>query len=226
MQFAGGMATPQQAMFKALYDCNHQPDRTRLCRILAVDDDDLRPLQQQLEQQAKEALATLPSASPAALAEEKSDFCSRELTKRQPLETADHTAAARCSLRGVERIDSGTLAKMLQDSRRPVLVDVGMDDAMVPGAIALLGAGVTLADDVAEVAYHQRFMGLVRAAAPDLDQPLVFYAGVRGGWLSAHAALRAVQAGHTQVYWYRGGLPAWTAAGLPTAGKVALGVVY
>jgi len=33
----------------------------------------------------------------------------------------------------------------------------------------------------------------------------------------AYAALRAVAAGYGKVYWYRGGIEAWTAAGLPTA---------
>ena len=97
---------------------------------------------------------------------------------------------------------------------------------MVPGAFALLGAGLSFDDAAKEVKLHQRFEGLLRAAAPDLSQPLVFYGGDRGGWLSANGALRAVQVGFTRVYWYRGGLPAWTAAGLPTVGKMALGVVY
>lgn len=218
--------TPAMAMFEALYGCNHRYETTKLCRMISLDDQDLRPLIQRLEQQARDALSHLPEASPAALASEKTDVCGGELSKQKPLASGDHDTAPPCALRGVERIDSARLVTMLQSAQRPIVVDVGMDDTMVPGAIALLGGGVTLADDVAEVAYHQRFMGLVRAAAPDLDQPLVFYAGPRGGWLSAHAALRAVQAGHTRVYWYRGGLPAWTAAGLPTVGKVALGVVY
>jgi len=33
----------------------------------------------------------------------------------------------------------------------------------------------------------------------------------------AYAALRAVAVGYGKVYWYRGGIEAWTAAGLPTA---------
>jgi rhodanese-related sulfurtransferase len=126
----------------------------------------------------------------------------------------------------VERIDTAALVALLQEGTAPVLVDVSPDPQMVPGALALLGSGLSFADEAKEAAYHQRFSGLVRAAAPDAAQPLVFYGGARAGWLSAHAALRAVQAGYTRVYWYRGGLSAWQSAGLPSVGKVALGVVY
>jgi rhodanese-related sulfurtransferase len=42
-----------------------------------------------------------------------------------------------------------------------------------------------------------------------------FCSGVRC-WLSYNAALRAVRGGYANVYWYRGGIDAWRAAGLPT----------
>ncbi len=35
-------------------------------------------------------------------------------------------------------------------------------------------------------------------------------------WVSYNAALRAINAGYTNVLWYRGGIEAWKAAGLPT----------
>ena len=34
--------------------------------------------------------------------------------------------------------------------------------------------------------------------------------------MSYNAALRAINAGYTNVKWYRGGIEAWKAAGLPT----------
>lgn len=226
MYAAGGTSTPEQAMAQALLGCNQQDGKPRLCRLLALDDQDLRPLLERQAQQTREALAQLPPASPAALADEKADFCSGEASKRKAMEEEAYDTAAPCTLRGAERIDTAELARMLQEVKRPILVDVSPDHGMVPGAFALLGAGVSFDDATQEAAVHQRFEGLVRAASPDPQQPLVFYGGARAGWLSANAALRAVQAGHTRVYWYRGGLPAWTAAGLPTVGKVALGVVY
>jgi rhodanese-related sulfurtransferase len=221
-----GASTPEEAMMGALWACNQQGGKFGLCRTLALDGQDLRPLFERQAQQTQEALAQLPPALPGALADEKADFCSGAVSKRKSIEAEAYDAVAPCRLLNVERIDTATLASMLSEGQRPVLVDVSPDYAMVPGAFALLGSGVSFDDATQEAAVHQRFEGLIRAASPDPKQPLVFYGGARAGWLSANAALRAVQAGYTRVYWYRGGLPAWTAAGLPTVGKVALGVVY
>lgn len=222
----GGASSPELAMARALLGCNQRNGKPRLCRLLALDDQDLRPLFEWQSRQTREALAQLPPASPGAVANEKADFCSGEAWQRKPLEQAGFDTAAPCRLRGVERIDTAELVRMLKDVKLPIVVDVSPDEGMVPGAFALLGAGGAFDDASQEAAVHQRFEGLIRAASPDPTQPLVFYGGARAGWLSANAALRAVQAGHAQVYWYRGGLPAWTAAGLPTVGKMALGVVY
>lgn len=226
MHFAFKANHPQQAAALALLGCNQFKGQPRLCRLLTQDDQDLRPLFERQAQQTREALAQLPPASPAALAEERAAHCSGETAERKPMEQQAYDTAPPCALRSVKRIDTAELARMLQDVKRPILVDVSADDGMVPGAFALLGAGVAFDDAKQDAAVHQRFEGLIRAASPDPTQPLVFYGGAMAGWLSANAALRAVQAGHTQVYWYRGGLPAWTAAGLPTVGKVALGAVY
>jgi PQQ-dependent catabolism-associated CXXCW motif protein len=45
------------------------------------------------------------------------------------------------------------------------------------------------------------------------DTPLVFYCASVECWMSYNAALRAVNLGYTQVFWYRGGIEAWQAAG-------------
>jgi PQQ-dependent catabolism-associated CXXCW motif protein len=47
------------------------------------------------------------------------------------------------------------------------------------------------------------------------DTPLVFLCRGSLCWESYNAALRAMQAGYQHVYWYRGGLDAWIAAGQP-----------
>jgi PQQ-dependent catabolism-associated CXXCW motif protein len=49
------------------------------------------------------------------------------------------------------------------------------------------------------------------------DQPLVFYCQSVECWMSYNAALRAVNLGYTQVFWYRGGIEAWQLAGLQVA---------
>lgn len=41
--------------------------------------------------------------------------------------------------------------------------------------------------------------------------PMVFYCQSTQCWMSYNAALRAINMGYTQVYWYRGGIEAWHA---------------
>lgn len=48
------------------------------------------------------------------------------------------------------------------------------------------------------------------------DIPLIFYCLSTQCWMSYNAALRAINAGYTNVLWYRGGIEAWKSAGLPT----------
>ncbi len=47
------------------------------------------------------------------------------------------------------------------------------------------------------------------------DTPLVFYCQSMQCWMSYNAALRAAHMGYRNVLWYRGGVEAWKAAGLP-----------
>jgi len=49
------------------------------------------------------------------------------------------------------------------------------------------------------------------------NKPLVFYCASLQCWMSYNAALRAINSGYSNVLWYRGGIEAWKAAGLPTS---------
>ena len=56
---------------------------------------------------------------------------------------------------------------------------------------------------------------LARLTQGQTDYPLVFFCqGVRC-WESYNAALRALSAGYRNVFWYRGGIEAWSASNLP-----------
>jgi rhodanese-related sulfurtransferase len=50
----------------------------------------------------------------------------------------------------------------------------------------------------------------------NLNMPIVFFCKGVQCWESYNAALRAEKMGFARVYWYRGGLAAWTEAELPT----------
>ncbi|MEM6304927.1 MAG: rhodanese-like domain-containing protein [Pseudomonadota bacterium] len=62
---------------------------------------------------------------------------------------------------------------------------------------------------------QQAAQWLLQISAGRKDVPLVIYCSDPMCWLSYNAGLRAIAAGHTQVYWYRGGLQAWEMSGLP-----------
>ena len=54
---------------------------------------------------------------------------------------------------------------------------------------------------------------LASVTGGDKSTPLVFYCQGAACWESYNAALRAKNAGYANVYWYRGGVLAWSAAG-------------
>jgi PQQ-dependent catabolism-associated CXXCW motif protein len=63
---------------------------------------------------------------------------------------------------------------------------------------------------------QQLVRSLQQATSGRKDVVLVFYCQSNQCWMSYNAALRAIAAGYTNVLWYRGGIEAWKAAGLPT----------
>ncbi len=50
----------------------------------------------------------------------------------------------------------------------------------------------------------------------DKAAPIVFYCNAGECWKSYKASVAAIKAGYTKVFWFRGGMPDWVAAGLPT----------
>ena len=115
---------------------------------------------------------------------------------------------------GGMRITTATLDSMLKSSPVPILVDVasGNGHETLSGAYWLPGAGrgSNFIDEVQ--ASLSRF--LEKVTEGNKSRALVFFCVNLECWLSYNAALRAVAAGYTAVYWYRGGLSAWRSAGL------------
>lgn len=107
-----------------------------------------------------------------------------------------------------------TTEELIRVSRSAVLIDAWNDrsHATLPGAIRMWAAGASgsFNDQV------QSGLGAALAMRTNhnFQQPLVFFCAGVNCWESYNAALRAVQMGYRQVYWYRGGVAAWQAAGL------------
>ena len=121
------------------------------------------------------------------------------------------------SIPGGQVITTQELAAMMGGPEQPVLVDVlgGGPHATISGAIdePSGGQGGSFND-----ANQSRLIAALRqATGGDTSKPVVFFCLGRECWLSYNAALRAMRAGYSRAMWYRGGLEAWQAAGLPTA---------
>jgi rhodanese-related sulfurtransferase len=50
----------------------------------------------------------------------------------------------------------------------------------------------------------------------DKAAPVVFFCNSGSCWKSYKASVVAIKAGYSKVQWFRGGMPEWVAAGLPT----------
>ena len=124
---------------------------------------------------------------------------------------------------GAAIIDTAALQNLLEQTPRPVLIDVyrrqwlqgrfieDQPHENLPGShwLANTGDGDLTPD---WQVYFSR--NLEKFTAGDLRQPLVFYCR-SDCWLSWNAVKRAAAMGYKTLYWYRDGLDAWQAANLP-----------
>ncbi|MDB5480871.1 MAG: sulfurtransferase [Caulobacteraceae bacterium] len=110
---------------------------------------------------------------------------------------------------GARTLSTGELVSALRNDRRLLLVDVlDAPHPGLPGARRYPGVGMPVpTTDLAEL--------LEKDTGGNKAYPLVFYCQGPQCWESYNAALRARDAGYTNVYWYRGGLEAWAMASLP-----------
>ena len=130
------------------------------------------------------------------------------------------------TLEGIQRWDTATLVHALMQTERPVVIDTAAFGPVIPGALSFINSGLAFENAELESAYAERFHQMLHTAAPDLNQPVVFYCTGSECWLSVNAAMRARQLGYTQVIWYRGGITAWMRAGLPTVSRVPVAVIH
>ena len=118
---------------------------------------------------------------------------------------------------GAQVVSTRELQAMLAGAGSPILIDVLSEGGHVTlaGAVWISGAGrgTNFMDPVQAVLAQL----LTKLSGDNKARALVFFCASSQCWLSYNAALRAVALGYTKVYWYRGGVEAWGAAGLPTA---------
>lgn len=154
-------------------------------------------------------------AGPAAAqirADEDRDWGVTPSTRlRQP----PYSAPTPAVIPGAGVLATRSLKDMLDTGAAPILIDVASGDGhkTLPGAYWLPGAGrgANFIDDI----QGSLAALLDKLTRGDKQRPLVFFCVNTRCWLSYNAALRAAAAGYGRVWWYRGGIEAWRAAGLP-----------
>lgn len=111
------------------------------------------------------------------------------------------------SIPGARVITTGELKNAMDAGRSFLLIDVwAVPHPVLPNAKSIPNIGMPYPPyDVATA--------LATATGGDKSVPLVFYCQGASCWESYNAALRAKNAGYANVYWYRGGVLAWSAAG-------------
>jgi PQQ-dependent catabolism-associated CXXCW motif protein len=128
--------------------------------------------------------------------------------------SSGYHAATPLTIPGAKVIKTGALKALLDMDKSVVVVDVldGKDRVSIPGAYWMQGGG----EGVLYGAEKSRFAAaLEKLTAGDKSRSLVFLCLSSECWLSYNAALHALEAGYSNVTWYRGGINSWKAARLP-----------
>ncbi len=218
------MDDPGRAMLGALYQCNHAKNNPKLCRLASVNEHEVLPLYDEAAAQATALLSQLQVPAPESFQAERDEPGASTPTRLRW--THQLTGMTPKALDGIPRWDTAALAQALRQTNRTVVIDAASLGPVIPGALSFINSGLAFENEKLEQPYAERFAQMLRAAAPDPDQPVVFYCNNSESWLSVNAAMRARQLGYTQVIWYRGGINAWVQAGLPTVGRVPVAVLY
>ena len=120
-------------------------------------------------------------------------------------------------LPGAKVVDAGAVVGLL--AAGAVYVDVRNDAEFKAGHLrgAQLGPYVERSAKDTEFDASQDGFEIERLPV-DRDAALIFACNGPECWKSYKASHAALRAGYRKVYWFRGGLPEWRAAGLPLAG--------
>jgi PQQ-dependent catabolism-associated CXXCW motif protein len=121
------------------------------------------------------------------------------------------------SVPGAITIKTLALKKLIDSATPPVVIDAL---GGTPGKRVVIPTAVWLGFDAGDgrvfAAERAKFAAVLsKLTNADKSKPIVFYCLGVECWLSYNAALRAVEEGYKNVYWYRGGWESWKAARMP-----------
>ena len=117
------------------------------------------------------------------------------------------------SIPGGQIVTTQQLVNAINGNTQMVVIDVLGGQYALPNAFSApaMSQGGGYNDHIQQ----QTVQWLGQVTGGNRQMPLVIYCSDPMCWLSYNASLRAIAAGYTNVYWYRGGLAVWQQAGLP-----------
>jgi rhodanese-related sulfurtransferase len=119
------------------------------------------------------------------------------------------------ALPGAKVVSAAEAQQLIE--RGAAIVDARNDKeykaARIPKAVLIPYVEKSLKD----VAFDPRLDQFAGLEQLDKARPTIFACNGAECWKSYKASKAALQQGFKQVYWFRGGLPEWEAAGLPVA---------
>ena len=122
-------------------------------------------------------------------------------------------AATPTAIPGGQVVSTEGLSSALNQGMQIVLIDVLGGQYTLPSAI--VAPGLAQPGSFQDRTQQQAAQWLQQVTGGNPDIPVVVFCSDPQCWLSYNAALRVINAGYRQVYWYRGGLQAWQMAALP-----------
>jgi rhodanese-related sulfurtransferase len=124
------------------------------------------------------------------------------------LKSGDLGGPTPTSIPGGRVITTPELLQLLNNPQGGAMVfDVLGGQQRLPNAIDAVSASA--GGSFSDRTQRQFESQLERLTGGQKQVPMVFYCSSINCWMSYNAALRAIHAGYSQVYWYRGGLQAW-----------------
>jgi rhodanese-related sulfurtransferase len=220
------LATPLNAMLNAIFQCNHNVPGlpVGLCQARIINETNVQTWYDAQAQETQQALENLvvPQVKYFANEEFGGDFLQWNSNYRYE-KFEDITPK---ELPNIHTISTQALVSFILSADKPTLIDVIGNAKTIPTSQALIRGGNAFQDLAMDQAFNARFVALLKLLAPDPQKPVVFFCAGRNCWYSVNASLRAVKAGYTNVYWYRGGINSWLSANLPTTPLVIRAVAH
>ena len=167
------------------------------------------------QQQPSQQAGVQPPNFAAASQMESQDFGVQAISRLH--DGAPHSPTP-TSIPGGKVISTQELAmNMTQNPQSMAIFDIlGGSETLPMATFATPAAASGAFNDQVQQNFGQY---LQKVTAGNKSKPVVMYCLNPHCWMSYNAALRAINMGYTNVLWYRGGIDAWKAAGLPTASQ-------